>query len=82
MGSNAHSLLQKYGLLIGSSKLATLLGYPSLGAFRTAVYRGTVEIPLFLVKGRRGKFALVSDVEQWISKVQADRAGALARKEV
>lgn len=46
-----------------------ILGYSTPGAFRQAVYRGVVPIPLIDLPKRRGKFALRRDVAHWLSSL-------------
>lgn len=62
-----HRLCERYGLMLGSKDLWRELGYPSPNAFRQALIRGTVDIPVFEVSNRRGRFALAHDVAQWIA---------------
>jgi hypothetical protein len=61
-------LFEKYGTMIGSKDLWRSLGYPSPSALRQAVSRKTLEVPLFELPKRRGRFALVRDVALWIAK--------------
>lgn len=61
-------LLEKYGPLIANEDLRMALGYPSMNAFRQALVRKTVPVPIFTPENRRGKFALVKDVAQWLAK--------------
>ncbi|MEX0297273.1 pyocin activator PrtN family protein [Pseudomonas putida] len=61
------SLQLRYGVMLGSKDLWHVLGFPSANAFRQAISRGTLQIPLFEVKNRRGRFALTKDVAEWIA---------------
>lgn len=61
-------LFEKYGTMIGSKDLWRTLGYPSPSALRQAVSRKTLEVTLFELPKRRGRFALVRDVALWIAK--------------
>lgn len=54
-----------YGVIVGGGRLAMALGYPSLAAFRKAVERNKVPVPLMEVEGRRGKFAWANDIALW-----------------
>jgi hypothetical protein len=56
----------RYGPLMGSAALADALGFSSVGAFRQACWRGKVNIPMFNVPGRSGRFALTRDVVRWL----------------
>lgn len=60
-------LVRRYGLLLSSSDLAKVLGYPSSNAYCQAVVRGAVPVPLMRIPNRRGKFALARDVAVWLS---------------
>lgn len=62
-------LSEKYGLMVSSKELSHLLGYPSQAAFRQAVSRGTIPIPLFQLPNRKTRFALVKDIA-WLLATQ------------
>lgn len=57
----------RYGLLISNDDLRIALGYPTMEAFRQALYRNTVPVPVFSIPNRRGKFALSKDVAEWLA---------------
>jgi hypothetical protein len=59
-------LLGRYGELIGGTLLSKVLGYSSIDAMKRAIERDTLKIPTFFVPGRRGRFALTSDVAKWL----------------
>lgn len=61
-------LLKIHGPLLANDDLRIALGYPSMDAFRQALSRKTVPIPVFTPEKRRGKFALVKDVAEWLAK--------------
>jgi hypothetical protein len=63
-------LTARYGWLVGGDELVRLLGYPSHGAFRQALSRGLVPIPVFPIPNRQGKFAWVPDVARWLQSVR------------
>ena len=65
-------LLEKHGPMIANDALRAALGYSSMNAFRQALVRKTVPVPVFSVEKRRGKFALVKDVARWLAKVRND----------
>jgi len=73
-----NQLLHQYGPLLGGSELPKALGYPTMRAFQQAVVRGTVDVPVFSIEKRRGKFALVRDVAVWLAK-QRSNAGLSQR---
>ena len=64
-------LLDKYGPLMASDDLRGALGYPTMEAFRQALSRKTVPIPVFSLEKRRGKYALTKDVAAWLATQRA-----------
>lgn len=61
-------LFDKYGPMMTGDNLRIALGYPSKDAFRQALVRKTLPIPVFSIEKRRGKFALTKDVAIWIAE--------------
>lgn len=61
-------LISAHGPLISNDALRSALGYCSKEAFRQALSRGTVPIPVFSLEKRRGKFALARDVAHWLAR--------------
>ena len=68
--------VQQFGPILPSSVLVKALGYRSTAAYRQAVTRDTVPVPLFQIPNRRGRFALARDVAIWLS---VQRHAATAR---
>lgn len=66
-------LTHRYGPLVSNDDLRMVLGYPSKEAFRQAISRKTIPIPIFDIENRKGKFALVKDVAAWLAS-QRERA--------
>lgn len=62
-------LLGRYGPLIRGESLLQVAGYPNAEALRLADRRGAVGFPLFLIRGRRGRFARSSDVARWLAEI-------------
>lgn len=60
-------LFDRYGPLIADDALRIALGYKTTDAFRQALTRKTVPIPIFTFPNRRGKYALVKDVATWLA---------------
>lgn len=60
-------LTTRYGVMLGSKDLWLELGFRSPSAFRQALVRGTLDVPVFEVQNRRGRFALAKDVAAWIT---------------
>lgn len=59
-------LIQSFGGVIGGKDLTRLLGYRSQAAFRQAVARQRLAVPVFTLEGRRGKFARAHDVAYFL----------------
>lgn len=64
------SLTERYGEILNTPALARALGYPSTAAFRMAVLRGKIDLQVFEIPNRKGKFALAKDVAAWIAKLR------------
>lgn len=64
----ARDLNDRHGPLIANEALSAALGYPSMDAFRQALVRRTVPVPVFTLENRRGKYALVKDVADWLAE--------------
>jgi len=60
-------LLQRYGPVIGQDDLRQALGYNSLDAFRQALSRDSLPVPVFAIPNRRGKYALAKDIAHWLA---------------
>lgn len=67
-------LIRAYGAIVGGARLTQALGYPTQQAFRQAVARGRVPVPLFTIPGRRGKFAQIQDIARWVHGLASDPA--------
>lgn len=67
-------LIRAYGVIVGGSRLTRALGYPTQAAFRQAVARGRVPVPLFTIPGRRGKFAQIPDIARWVHELAGNKA--------
>lgn len=62
-------LLARYDSpILSDAQLQKALGYKSISAFRQAVARNTVPVAVFAIANRKGKFALVKDVAQWLAE--------------
>lgn len=59
-------LMTQYGPIVSGKNLLRLLAFPSQAALRQALSRKLLPVPLFSIQHRRGKFALVKDLAQWI----------------
>lgn len=61
------ALVQRYGLMLPSSAIASALGYPTMRAYYQAIVRRTIPVPTFQIEHRRGRFALARDVAEWLA---------------
>lgn len=61
-------LLEKHGPLMSGADLYRALGYSSSPAFTRGMSQGTVGVHVFKLPGRRGTFALTSEVASWLSE--------------
>jgi hypothetical protein len=61
-------LSRLYGPVLTGAALQKALGYRSGDAFRQAVCRNSVPVPLFSIPNRRGKFALAKEVASWLAE--------------
>jgi hypothetical protein len=68
-------MFTKYGPLLTGDSLREALGYRSMKAMHQAFLRGTVPVPVFNIKNRRGKFALVQDVAIWLAEQRSSIPG-------
>ena len=63
-GRSTHDkLFEKYGPLISGRDLAHVAGFRTTDALRMAVRRGRVGFEIFMIPGRRGRFARTYEVE-------------------
>ncbi|MDH0074769.1 hypothetical protein N5D13_08935 [Stenotrophomonas maltophilia] len=69
-------LLHRYGPVIGQDDLRQALGYTSADAFRQALSRGVLPVPVFVIAHRRGKFALAKDIAQWLANLRQEALNA------
>jgi hypothetical protein len=57
--------------LLGGAQLWRTLGFRTAAAFRQALHRKTLPVPVFSLPGRSGKFARRVDVDQWLAQIDA-----------
>lgn len=65
-GDLAEAMLREFGPLMGGEELRRALGYRTWAAFARAVRTNAAGIPVFEIPNRRGRFALTTDVAQWL----------------
>ena len=61
-------LIREYGAVVGGRDLRSALGFKSTAAFGRAFRSGYIKLRFFEMPGRRGRFALVSDIADWLEK--------------
>ena len=66
-------LIDRYGPLIGGADLLQVACYPNAEALRLAVRRNAVGFPVFVVSGRRGRFARATDVARWLAQIDIEQ---------
>lgn len=65
-------LYENVGPLLFGEKLYNALGFPSSAAFRQALSRKYIEVEIFSLPNRRGKFALSRDVAKFLAQQAVD----------
>lgn len=75
-------LIKEYGPILSDDLLRICLGYRSLGAFRKSVSRNTVPVTIFSIANRSGKFALTTDVAQWLAQQKLEAIKNNKSKEI
>lgn len=63
-------LTEMYGGVIGNADLRQVLGYKSFSSFNRAVRMGLLGVKVFEIESRRGKFALTSDIANWLCELK------------
>lgn len=76
--STKAELVERYGPLVSGRDLAKLAGFKSTDALRVAEQRGRLGFKVFRIEGRRGRFAHVEDVVNWIESQGQKASGGQA----
>ncbi len=71
--SLSDQLIRLYGPTLGGRDLYAALGYKTYAAFHRSKQRDEVGVNLFTLPGRRGWFALTTDIAEWL---QAQAGGS------
>jgi hypothetical protein len=66
----ARQIGSRHGPVLGGSALARALGHSSAAGLRQARRRGGVPVVLFALPGRRGVFALTTEVAVWLARAR------------
>ena len=73
MGSDsAQQLIKNHGPLLGGEDLWRSLGFRNANAFRQAKLRGRLGVKVFQVEFRRGTYAFMRDVAEWLTKLEEE----------
>ncbi len=67
-GDLVNQLLSRFGPTIGGQDLYSALGFKTYAAFHRSQQRDELGVHVFKLPGRRGWFALTSDVATWLEK--------------
>lgn len=65
-------MLKEFGPLMGGEDLHRALGYRTGSAFARAVRMKTLGVATFEIPGRRGRFALTTDVVAWLLNLRRE----------
>lgn len=60
------TLTALYGPLVSSRELWRILGFANPAAYRQAIASRRIQLPLFEIEGRRGRFALTQEIAHWL----------------
>ena len=62
-------LMCQFGPVIGGADLRQALGFRSAVTFRRAVRQEKLPVRVFELEGRKGWFALTTDIAAWLTRV-------------
>ncbi|WP_281648515.1 hypothetical protein [Parendozoicomonas sp. Alg238-R29] len=68
--------------VLSGEQLRQAMGFRTLGALHQAITQQNFPVKLFTIPKRRGRFALVADVAQWLAKQSIENSCDLIKKEV
>jgi hypothetical protein len=60
-------LIKQHGMLLFGKALYQVLGFTNGDAFRQAFKRGKLPVAVFELEGKRGRYALVEDIANWLA---------------
>lgn len=64
--SLAEQLIETYGPMLGGRNLYSALGFKTYSAFYRSMQRNEIGVKIFNLPGRRGWFALTTDIADWL----------------
>lgn len=59
-------LVERHGHMIGMRHLYKAMGFPSYDALKQCLHRQQLNLNLFYMEGRKGRFAMTADVADWL----------------
>lgn len=62
-----NALVQQHGHMIGMRHLHKVMGFPSYDALKQCLLRKQLNLNLFYVEGRKGRYAMSVDVADWLA---------------
>lgn len=68
-------LFLRFGPTLGGHDLYAALGFKTYSAFHRSKQRGEIGVHIFPIPGRRGWFALTTDIAAWL-RAQADQGSS------
>jgi hypothetical protein len=71
----ASQQMKAYGPMLGGATLRSFLGFRTQAAFAKARAMGSIGVPTFVIPGRKGVFALTSDVCSWALELRRRLVG-------
>jgi len=63
-------ILRVYGPILTDGELQRALGYRSMDAMRQSIKREAFPVPLYEIKGRRGRFAYAKDIANFLANIR------------
>ena len=77
----AKQLLTQFGPTIGGNDLYGALGFKTYSAFHRGQQRGEIKVGIFKLPGRRGWFALTTDLAAWLSSQAGTGSNCVVNQE-
>lgn len=71
-------LVREYGVIVGTSAVAHLLGYRTPYALAKARSRGQLPVQTFRIPGRRGWFARTAEIAGWLDSLPQSNSREVA----
>lgn len=62
-----NDLMKNHGHMIGMRHLYRVMGFPTYDALKQCLLRKQLDLNLFYLDGRKGRYAMTSDVADWLA---------------